>query len=399
MKPPTTASTTKSIYTLQFWLLSLSSFLFFASFNMIIPELPSYLESLGGGEYKGLIIALFTVTAGLSRPFSGKLADSIGRMPVMIFGVAMSVASSLCYPLLTSVAGFLVIRLFHGFSTGFKPTGTSAYVADIIPASRRGEAMGILGFCASIGMGIGPAIGGYLATTTTLDNIFYLSAFLSALSILVLIGMKETLPKPVPFRAKLLSINRKEIFEKRVMYPSIVLFFSVFSFGAVITLTPDLSTSLGIENKGLYMSMFTGASLTVRILAGKASDKFGRIPVMRTAAIGLVIAPTLLTSTESKFAFFLSAIFYGLSSGISSPTIMAWIVDWSLPEFRGKAIATMYIFLEAGIGSGALVTGWIYANQITNLPFAFSLCIAGAIIASVLLWLRVKPPVIQAEND
>ncbi len=50
---------------------------------MLIPELPSYLSNLGGSEYKGLIIALFTLTAGLSRPFSGKLTDTIGRKPVL----------------------------------------------------------------------------------------------------------------------------------------------------------------------------------------------------------------------------------------------------------------------------------------------------------------------------
>ncbi|WP_369750835.1 hypothetical protein [Pontibacter sp. BAB1700] len=42
------------VYGLQFGLLCLSSFLFFASFNMIIPELPNYITQLGGAEYKGL---------------------------------------------------------------------------------------------------------------------------------------------------------------------------------------------------------------------------------------------------------------------------------------------------------------------------------------------------------
>ncbi len=65
---------------------------------MIIPMLPDYLTSLGGGEYKGLIIALFTITAGLSRPFSGKLADKIGRLPVMIFGAVVCFVAGLAYP-------------------------------------------------------------------------------------------------------------------------------------------------------------------------------------------------------------------------------------------------------------------------------------------------------------
>ncbi|MCV5754137.1 hypothetical protein OFN51_35620, partial [Escherichia coli] len=59
----------------QFGLLIFSNFLFSASFSMMIPELPGYLTSLGGAEYKGLIISLFTLMAGISRPFSGKLTD------------------------------------------------------------------------------------------------------------------------------------------------------------------------------------------------------------------------------------------------------------------------------------------------------------------------------------
>ena len=132
----------KSVYTWQFLLLCLSSFLFFSSFNMIIPELPAYLDRLGGGQYKGLIIALFTLTAGLSRPFSGKLTDTVGRIPVMIFGAVVCFVCGFIYPLATSVAAFLVLRFFHGLSTGFKPTGTSAYVADVVPATRRGRGDG-----------------------------------------------------------------------------------------------------------------------------------------------------------------------------------------------------------------------------------------------------------------
>ena len=69
----------EALYTRPFLLLCLSHALFAGSFNMMIPELPAYLTSLGGGEHKGLIIALFTLTAGFSRPFSGKLADTIGE--------------------------------------------------------------------------------------------------------------------------------------------------------------------------------------------------------------------------------------------------------------------------------------------------------------------------------
>src|SRR5215207_1400988 len=149
----------ESKYTLKFWLLCASSFLFSSSFNMLIPELPAYLSSLGGTAYKGYIIALFTLTAGLSRPFSGRLTDTIGRVPVMAIGSIVCFVCGFLYPLFATVSGFLLLRLFHGFSTGFKPTATSAYIADIIPSNRWGEAMGIHGLCFSTGLAIGPAIG------------------------------------------------------------------------------------------------------------------------------------------------------------------------------------------------------------------------------------------------
>jgi hypothetical protein len=47
------------MFSLKFVLLCSSSFLFSSSFNMLIPELPAYLGSMGGGSYKGLIIGLF----------------------------------------------------------------------------------------------------------------------------------------------------------------------------------------------------------------------------------------------------------------------------------------------------------------------------------------------------
>ena len=77
------------MYTPKFILICLGSLFFSASYNMLIPELPAYLSDLGGAQYIGLIIALFTLTAGISRPFSGKLTDTIGRKPVMIFGAVV----------------------------------------------------------------------------------------------------------------------------------------------------------------------------------------------------------------------------------------------------------------------------------------------------------------------
>ncbi len=369
----------KSIYTLQFILLCLSTFLFFSSFNMIIPELPNYLQDLGGGNYLGFIIGLFTLTAGISRPFSGKLTDTIGRIPVMIFGASVCFIMGFMYPLANTVMAFLAIRLLHGFSTGFTPTGTSAYVADVVPAARRGEAMGMIGLCSSLGMACGPAIGSTLANYASLEMMFHASSAAAILSVIILAGMRETHPDKKPFRPSMLRLKKKEIFEPAVLAPCIVLLLTTFSYGAVLTLTPEVSDSLGLENRGIFFMFFTIASVAVRFFAGKASDKFGRVPVLKIGAAFLMASMLLIGLAQSIFMFLLGGVFFGLSTGVSSPTVFAWTVDLSHEKHRGRGLATMYIALEAGIGFGAVISGWIYGSNPANFPYAFGI---GAVLAA-----------------
>ena len=374
-----------SFFTLNFFLLCLSSFLFFSSFNMIIPELPSYLSSMGGEDYKGLIIALFTLSAGLSRPFSGKLADKIGRIPVMMVGASVCFVVGLMYPLLSFVGGFLFLRFAHGFSAGFTPTGASAYVADIVPFNKRGEAMGIQSLFGSMGMAAGPAIGGWIATYWPIETLFYCAAFTSIFSILILTRLKETLKEKEPLSLGLFKLNRHEIIEKRVLIPSAILFLSVFSFGVVLTIVPDFSSFLGIKNKGLFFAVFTLSSLGIRLLAGKTSDRYGRVPVMRAANLMLILAMVTIAFADSKAVLLWSGVLFGSAVGMYSPTTSAWVIDLSLDKFRGRAIATMYIFLEAGIGIGAIVSGWLYNNKPENFKLVFLTSGSVAAVAFILL--------------
>ena len=382
-----------SSYSFQFWLMCIGSYFFFASFNMIIPELPAYITSLGGEDYKGLIIALFTLTAGLSRPFSGKLTDKVGRIPVMIFGSTVCLASGVLYPVLGTVSGFLFLRMFHGMSTGFKPTATSAYIADIAPSHKRGEAMGILGFFGSIGMASGPVLGSYLAVRYSLDLMFYASSVLALLSVLVLIGMKETLKERERFKLNHLKINRADIIEPRVFPSSLVLMFTVFAFGVILTVVPDLSTHLGLENKGLFFAVFTIASLLIRIFAGQASDVYGRVPVMIIATITIMTGLVFLAYANNLVIFYIAAALYGFGVGMGSPTSYAWTVDLSNDNHRGRAMATMFIALELGIGSGAVLSSWIYDNNPDNffLTFIFAASISSISLIYLLFYrIRIK---------
>ncbi|MCA8832558.1 MFS transporter [Hymenobacter pini] len=395
---PVSTPAARSVYTMGFWLMCLSSMLFFMSFNMLLPELPDYLTRLGGQDYKGFIIALFTLTAGISRPFSGKLADTVGRIPVMVFGSLVCFICGFFYPFAVTVTAFMELRLLHGFSTGFKPTGTAAFIADIIPLERRGEAMGLLGVAGSVGMAAGPALGSWLAQQFSLNTLFYCSSGLALLSLVVQGTMTETLPtaQRQRFSWQLLKLEGwHEVFEPRVLAPALVTLLCLLPFGAVLTVVPDQSRLLGLvgESKGLFYTCYTGASLVVRLVAGRTSDRYGRVPVLIGSSVVIVAALVLLALAHSAPLFIAGAVLLGLGTGLNSPTLYAWTVDLSHPERRGRAVATMYIALEAGIGIGALLAGWVFSNKPAHLPYVHLLSAASVVAALgyLLLLPRAQP--------
>ena len=381
-----------SLYTLPFFLLCLSNFLFSASFSMIIPELPDYLASLGGKEYIGYTIALFTLAAGFSRPFSGKLTDHIGRIPIMAFGSLVCFICGGLYPMLHTVQGFLFLRFIHGMSTGTKPTATAAYVADVIPEDRRGEAQGSLGIFTATGMSIGPAIGSFLAAHYGLDQMFYISSIFALASIVILSRMKETLPKAMKssFSFSLFRIGWKDVFEPKVVPVFWVMLFVSFSAGAMITLIPDTSKLVGWTNKGLYFTIYTISSILVRFFFSKASDQYGRIPVLIFGCFMLSLSMFLLVFSANSYLLIVSAIIYGMAWGVNTPTLAAWTNDLGDKNHMGRAMATMYIALEAGIGIGAYVSGEIYQGVASQIPIPFLLAALLSLLAFILLWTKKR---------
>ncbi len=374
------------------------------SFNMIIPELPDFLSHLGGAEYKGLIISLFTLSAAISRPFSGKLADEIGRKPIMIYGAMITVVCSVSYVFLVSVIGFLALRFIHGMSTGFAPTGRTAFLSDMVPIGKRGEAMGILGISASLGMAGGPALGSEIATHFGLESMFYASSIMAIISIIIVLPMKETLPDPKRFKLKMLSIKLSDIYEPKVLGPVTIMMLYAYSFGTVLTIVPDYSRYIGIDNKGLFFSVFFLASLFSRLIAGKISDKKGRVVVIK---YGLIIFSLGLITTalaSSKIMFLSGAMLYGLGGGITSPTIFAWTVDLSDEIRRGRGISFMYLAMEIGIGVGALSSGFIYGDNDANLSNTFWASLVFIVIGFIYLHIswknkRQNPVVLYQEGD
>ena len=363
--------TPNRLYTPTFIVLCTSYAFFGASFNMIIPELPAFLTALGGENYKGWIIALFTLTAGLSRPFSGKLTDAIGRKPIIVFGTIVCIVCSLLYPFLSSVSGFLLLRLIHGFSTGFSPTAITAYVADIVPLGRRGEAMGIIGMSISLGSSISPPWGSYLAMEYSIDAMFYSSSLLALISMLLLIRVGETVKVKKKFTPSLLLLSKDEIISKEVILPALVCGLSYMGFGALITITPDQCSYFGMANKGLFFTTFLIFSVLSRLFAGRLSDIYGRTPIMRVSIVLLALSYWVFGESKNPTWLLAACGLVGFCLGIVIPAVFAWTVDRSDDANRGRALATVFIGLEMAIGIGALLGAAIYSNNPTRFDLTF----------------------------
>lgn len=358
------------------------------SFSMILPEMPEYLSNMGGADYIGFIVGLFTVSAGISRFWSGRLAERIGRVKVMIFGTVITALCGALYMFTFSILTFLLLRLIHGLSTGWRPTGSTAYLADISPRGRLGEAMGYLGIAGSTGMALGPAIGSLVKEEISFDAMFMTASAIGIISLLMTIRLPESLSTARRLRFSDFNIFKGKSLNFNTWAPSLITLFETFAFGVVITLSPDLVDHLGFTYKGMFNLTFVIASIAMRFIAGKASDRHGRLPLLSIGMILLLISLFMIGNAETKFAVVLGGIVYGLAIGINRPTIFAWTADESDPSEVALSLATMLLSLEIGIGSGAFISGWIYKGDIANIPVVFTLAAAMASVSLVFVLVR-----------
>jgi MFS family permease len=231
----------------------------------------------------------------------------------------------------------------------------------------------------------GPALGGNLEDLYGIEVMFYCSSLFAILSIVILLGIRETVQSRHEWHPRVLKINRRDLFEKRVLAPCLVMVLAAYAYGSVITLLPDFGHFVGIRNPGLLFTYFTVASLAVRLVGGKASDRWGRKNVLWVSVSGIALSMLIIALAETKLQLICGVVLYGFAQGTTSPTLLAWATDLSNPAVKGRGIASLYIFMEMGIGFGALLSAALYDNRNENFLVTFITCMALALIAVIYL--------------
>ena len=376
----------KKTYSASFWILCVHMLLFFVSFNLLIPELNDYITSLGGADDKWKIMAYWTISAAITRPFSGKLADNFGRKKPIYIGVIISVIVSFMYPYFLSVSAFLLLRFLHGFSTGFQPTGATALVADVIPKEKRGEAMGIFSLTISIGYGLGNYFSTAIFQQYSINGLFFASGLFGLIALSLIFFIKEEKPKKIKANWDSIVPKWNEIIAPEVIQPTVIMLLTAMFAGLFYLLVPDITSHFGRAEKGMYWGVFTASTIGVRFFAGRFADKYGR---RLNIIIGLILYTivAIMCAHAPTFNFFIaSAVVFGIGSGFMSPAIFAWTTDLSNPKFKGRGLGTMFIALEIGIALGNFIAQKLYLNKVENFVYVFYFGATLSLIGLIYIW-------------
>ena len=173
--------------------------------------------------------------------------------------------ASLGYIAAQSVQPILALRLFHGIGMGLFPTAATVVIAELAPATRRGEAMGWFGITNSLGLILGPVVGPAVAARLGFPALFLSAAGAAGLG-MACICLVPAAERPAP----LSRLPRPgDLFSPAAVLPSLILLLLYIPYGTVVAFIPLVATSRGIANPGLFYAVFAVAMLLVRAKAGR----------------------------------------------------------------------------------------------------------------------------------
>jgi MFS family permease len=101
----------------------------------------------------------------------------------------------------------------------------------------------------------------------------------------------------------------------------------------------------------------------------------------------IVISMIVIGTATTTLQLIVGVSLYGLAQGTTSPTLLAWATDLSDERFKGRGLASLYISMELGIGLGAFISGWLYANDASHFLMVFFTSAALSAIAFLYLLL------------
>jgi EmrB/QacA subfamily drug resistance transporter len=137
-------------------------------------------DDLGGFTQFPWLFSIYLLAQAVSVPVYSKLADLVGRKPMMLLGVALFVLGSLLCGLAWGMASLIAFRAVQGLGAGaVQPIGMTI-VGDIYSMAERAKVQGYLASVWAISAVVGPTLGGVFADYLSWRWIFFVNLPLGA---------------------------------------------------------------------------------------------------------------------------------------------------------------------------------------------------------------------------
>jgi MFS family permease len=344
------------LFTGSFFIMCGFTFTVFLSAFQLLPTAPFRILELGGSKLAaGLFLGLLTYASALSAPFTGALADRIGKRRMLVLCSLAITGFSVAYGLSTTYAVPLGLVFFHGLFWSGLLSASSAYMTDVIPESRRAEGIGYWGMSSMLAVSVAPSLGlwvfhrgwGWLCAVTGALNL--------AMAIIAT-TLPETSVSAWHSHEKFLS---KNLVEWRVLAVSLALFLYSFGYGGVTSFVALFAEASGISPRGIFFTTFAIVVIATRLAFGRLADRVGHRKVFLPCLVLIVIGFILLAWTRTFWGMVLSATVFATGFGNAYPAYAAHVTRHVAAARRGAAFGGIVAAFDTGIGTGSICTGWI----------------------------------------
>ena len=347
------------------FVLFLTIFLDLLGFGIIIPVFPIISKELHASAIEiGFIAGIYSLMNFIFSPFWGTLSDRIGRRPVMLISIALTVLASVFFAFTNSLLFLILSRVFAGIGSA-NISAAQAYIADITAPEERAKNMGFIGAAFGLGFIFGPPIGGFLKSMSGAGSVEYVgwfSAVLGTLNLLLaFLFLKESIQekqKNKEFSFKPIA-NLIEEFKKPVIRELILFnFIFIVAFAMMqITSTIFWAEKYGFNEKQIgWVFMYIGvlSAIIQGGLVGKLNKYFNEKQLLNYGTFFMVIGLATLpfTPVDIFWLQLVSLFFIALANGFLSPAILALISKNTPAHQQGQVLGS-----NQSLGSLARVIG------------------------------------------
>jgi predicted MFS family arabinose efflux permease len=311
------------------------------------------------------LISVYSIVAGLAGLAAAPFMDRFDRRrSLLLFYAGFALSTAAC-GLATSASMLFLARALCGLFGGVAGAVVLAIVGDLIPPTRRGSAMGMIGAAYSVAAALGIPFGLFLANRFGWPSPFLFLATLAALNAVLLWHLlppiRSHLDQPHhPGLSAFFKLLRDANAGRGLLFMSLLVF---GHFAIIPLLAPHLVGNLGLPESQLALVYLFGglASAITAPWIGRLSDRHGRLPVFTVLAITaslITLAIALPRDLPTWIILPVASSYFVFASGrfIPAQTALSLAVQ---PIHRGAYMNLNHCARDFAAAFSSTLAGWL----------------------------------------